>query len=100
MSFIEKHKNQILKLCKDHEVRSLYSFGSVNSRRFKNESDIDLLVDFKTEDPLEYSDHYFEFKFELEKILNREIDLLESKALKNPYLKESIDQTKELIYEQ
>ena len=34
----------------------------------------------------------------LEDLFNRKIDLLEEKALKNPYLKKSIDTSKELIY--
>jgi predicted nucleotidyltransferase len=57
-----------------------------------------MVVDFKIDDPLEYSDNYFDLKFELEKILNRQIDLLESKAIRNPFLKENIDKTKVLIY--
>jgi predicted nucleotidyltransferase len=57
-----------------------------------------MVVDFKIEDPLEYADNYFDLKFELEKILNRQIDLLESKAIRNPFLKENIDKTKVLVY--
>jgi uncharacterized protein len=98
MGFIETHKNQIQRLCENHKVRTLYAFGSVNSKNFSKKSDVDLVVDFKIEDPIEYTDNYFDLKFELEKILNRQVDLLESKAIKNPYLKESIDRTKILVY--
>ncbi|MCB0539430.1 MAG: nucleotidyltransferase domain-containing protein [Cyclobacteriaceae bacterium] len=98
MELIETYKNQIQKLCENHNVKTLYSFGSVNTPRFTKESDIDLLVDFKSEDPIEYTDNYFDLKFELEKIFNRQIDLLENKAIKNPYIKESIDKTKVLVY--
>jgi predicted nucleotidyltransferase len=98
MNFIGKYNNQIQSLCETLKVKTLYSFGSVNTSRFKEESDIDLIVDFKTDDPIEYSDNYFELKFELEKLLKRQIDLLESKAIKNPFLKENIDKTKVLIY--
>lgn len=55
------------------------------------------MVDFDISDPLEYSDNYFDLKFELEKILNRSIDLLENKAIKNPFLRENIDKSKKLI---
>ncbi|MFN8842168.1 MAG: nucleotidyltransferase family protein, partial [Chryseotalea sp.] len=55
MLLIEKHKKQIEELCKTHNVKKLYTFGSVNTDKFTLESDIDLLVDFKTGDPLEYS---------------------------------------------
>ncbi|MCZ8021130.1 MAG: nucleotidyltransferase domain-containing protein [Cyclobacteriaceae bacterium] len=98
MLLIEKHKKQIEELCKKHNVKKLYTFGSVNTDKFTLESDIDLLVDFKTEDPLEYSDNYFDLKFKLEDIFNRKIDLLELKSLHNPFLKKTIDNTKILVY--
>lgn len=98
MGFIETHKNQIQKLCKNHKVNTLYAFGSVNTKKFSTESDVDLVVDFKIDDPIEYTDHYFDLKFELEKIFGRQVDLLESKAIRNPYLKENIDKTKVLVY--
>lgn len=86
------------KLCKNHKVKTLYSFGSVNTTRFSAESDVDLMVEFDTDDPIEYTDNYFDLKFELEKMLNRSIDLLENKAIKNPFLRERIDKSKVLIY--
>ena len=100
MGLIETYKEQILRLCENYKVKSLYSFGSVNSKTFTLNSDVDLMVDFNTTDPLEYTENYFELKFALEKILNRSIDLLESKAIKNPFLRESIDKSKVLIYGQ
>lgn len=98
MGLIETYKAQIQKLCPNYGVKSLYSFGSVNTARFTNESDIDFVVEFETNDPLEYTENYFDLKFELEKIFNRSIDLLENKAVKNPYLKLNIDKSKILIY--
>jgi predicted nucleotidyltransferase len=98
MNFIDNYKNQIRLLCDTLKVKTLYSFGSVNTAKFREESDVDLIVDFKIDDPIEYTDNYFELKFQLEKIFKRQIDLLESKAIKNPFLKESIDRTKVLIY--
>ena len=100
MGLIEKYKEQIQRLCKNHKVKSLYSFGSVNTHHFSKESDVDLMVDFETNDPFEYSDSYFDLKFELEKIFRRSIDLLENKAIKNPFLRENIDKSKVLIYGQ
>jgi uncharacterized protein len=98
MSVLETYKHQIQRLYEHHKVKTLYAFGSVIATKFTPDSDIDLLVDFKTDDPLDYSDNYFNLKFELEKIFHRPIDLLESKAIRNPYLKESIDKTKVLVY--
>ena len=100
MGLIETHKDQINRLCKNNKVKTLYSFGSVNKISFTQESDIDLMVDFDTNDPLEYADRYFDLKFELERILNRSIDLLENKSIRNPFLRANIDKSKILIYGQ
>jgi len=100
MGLVETYKDQIQKLCKNYKVKTLYSFGSVNTNRFTKDSEVDLMVDFETHDPIKYTDNYFNPKFELEKILNRSIDLLESKAIMNPFLRENIDKSKILIYGQ
>lgn len=47
---------------------------------------------------LDYSDNYFDLKFSLEKILERPIDLVEEKAIKNPYFRNALDRTKRQIY--
>lgn len=98
MKELNSHIDQIKKLCSSNNVKFLFAFGSVTTDQFNADSDIDLLVDFKDKDPLNYSDHYFKLKFELEKILKRPIDLLESKALKNPYLREQIEKNKVQLY--
>lgn len=98
MKVISDHIGQIKNLCDQHSVKSLFAFGSVTNDRFKEDSDIDLVVDIDAADPLEYSDHYFALKFQLEQILQREIDLLELKAIRNPFLKQEIDRTKILVY--
>jgi len=98
MKVISDHIGQIKNLCAQHSVRSLFAFGSVTNDSFNADSDIDLLVDIEAQDPFDYTDHYFELKFELEQILQREIDLLEQKAIRNPFLKQEIDRTKVLVY--
>jgi predicted nucleotidyltransferase len=79
-------------------VKSLHAFGSVLNENFNEKSDIDLVVDFLPIDVLEYGDNYFELKFSLETILKRSIDLLEEKAIKNPYFKQSVISQMQLIY--
>jgi predicted nucleotidyltransferase len=95
---LQQHIEQIKKLCSEHDVRSLFAFGSVVSDKLNADSDIDLIVDIESKDPLDYSDNYFALKFQLEYLLNRDVDLLEAKALKNPFLKKQIDDTKVLVY--
>jgi hypothetical protein len=68
MKFPEASNDEIKKLCIKYSVKSLYAFGSVNSSRFNDSSDIDLLVDLNTADPFEYTENYFELKFALENL--------------------------------
>ena len=98
MKEIDLNIEQIKKLCLKNRVKSLFVFGSVLTDRFNVDSDIELIVDIDEKDPISYSDYYFNLKVQLESLFKRQIDLLESKSLKNPYLKEQIDKTKVLIY--
>lgn len=98
MNNINIYNNDIAKLCKVHKVKTLYAFGSVVTNKFNDSSDIDLIVTFQPIDTLDYADNYFDFKFSLEDILKRPIDLLEENAIKNPYLLETVNQYRQLIY--
>jgi len=98
MNIVEKNIDRLIKLCKKYKVLKLYAFGSVNTEKFTKESDIDLLVTFDNVDLQNYADNYFEFKFSLEDLFKRDIDLLEEKAVKNPFLLNSIETSKQLIY--
>jgi uncharacterized protein len=98
MEAFGQYKGIIKNLCSVYHVDKLYVFGSVLTSRFNESSDIDFIVRFKDIELLKYSDNYYDFKFSLEDLLKRPVDLLEEQALKNPYLKQSIDETKELIY--
>lgn len=95
---LQKYQAAIAKLCKAHKVKSLYAFGSVLSDNFNAESDIDLIVDFANMDVEDYADNYFDFKFSLQELFKRPIDLLEEKAIKNPYFRESANQKCQLVY--
>jgi len=100
MNRFKIHASDIARLCKIHRVKSLYVFGSVLKDNFNNESDIDLIVDFENMDVEDYADNYFDFKFALQDILNRPVDLLEEKAIKNPYFRKSVNHQRQLLYGQ
>ncbi len=97
--YLDSYIGEINKLCENHKVRQLFAFGSVLNTEFTKDSDVDLVVDFNTLDPIEYAENYFGLKFALEDLLNRQIDLLEQKALRNKYLTISINKSKKLLYE-
>ncbi len=96
--FLDKYTNEISTLCLQNKVKSLYVFGSVLTERFSEKSDIDLVVDIDSNDPFDYADSYFNLKFALQDLFRRPIDLLENKAIKNPYIRKNIDGSKSLIY--
>jgi predicted nucleotidyltransferase len=98
MNIIDQNIEIIRDLCTRHKVARLFVFGSVLTNRLKKNSDIDLIVDFRDIDVYDYADNYFDLKFSLENLFNRSVDLLEDKAISNPYLRQSIDSTKQLIY--
>lgn len=98
MKLIDKNIDKIRDLCRKHYVYKLFVFGSVLSKKFNSKSDIDFIVDFIGIDIYNYADNYFDLKDSLEQLFNREVDLLEDKAIKNPFLRQSIDSSKQLIY--
>jgi predicted nucleotidyltransferase len=87
MLSIEKYAAQINRLCESHRVKHLYLFGSALTDRYTSKSDIDLIVDFEPIDLSSYAE-----------VFQKSIDLLEEKAIKNPYFLESINLNKTLIY--
>lgn len=98
MSIVDRNIDEIKALCNVHKVAKLFVFGSVLTDKYKRSSDIDFLVAFSDIDLYEYADNYFSLKNSLESLLKRQVDLLEDKAIKNPFLRESIDSSKQLIY--
>jgi predicted nucleotidyltransferase len=79
-------------------VGKLYVFGSVLTDKFEIDSDVDFVVDFNGVDLFDYADNYFDLKNSLEDLFKRQKDLLEENAINNPYLRQSIDSSKQLIY--
>lgn len=99
MKRLDKHISAIDTLCIQYKVKTLYVFGSVLNEHFSSKSDIDLVVEFDSNLPVEdYVDNYFNFKFSLKDILKRPVDLLEEQAIKNPYFKQQVDREKQLLY--
>jgi predicted nucleotidyltransferase len=73
------------KLYKDFAVTKIGIFGSFSNDTYKEDSDIDLLVEF--EKPIGWK--FFSLEIYLEKVLGRKIDLVTNNALKEQ-LKDNI----------
>jgi uncharacterized protein len=96
---IDKKRNEIVDLCRRYRVRALELFGSAVNNRFDPlTSDIDFLVDYKALPPKEHAACYFGLLFSLQDLLEREIDLVELSAVRNPYSLKSIAPDRVLLY--
>jgi predicted nucleotidyltransferase len=95
---IESHSQAIIELCRKHGVKEFYVFGSVLRKDFTATSDVDFLVEFDWSDETNLSGRFFGLKSELEELLGRVVDLVCYSAIRNPYFKEEVDETKRAIY--
>jgi len=75
--------------CEQFGVERLRLFGSALSDRFDSErSDIDFLVDFRPDNDALFA-NYFDLKAELERIVGRDVDLVDASVVRNPFFKAS-----------
>jgi uncharacterized protein len=96
---VKDRLNDIVSLCENNGVKSLYIFGSANTNKFDENSDIDFLIDFNENLSIEeYTENYFKLHYELKELLNRKIDLVTQNSLSNPFFIKSVEQNKSLLY--
>lgn len=96
---IKNQLNAIKDLCRQYKVKSLYSFGSVNTSTFSEKSDIDLLIDFEPDISIEdYTDNFFFLREKFSNLFKRDIDLVTRRSLSNPFFIQDVEQSKLLIY--
>jgi predicted nucleotidyltransferase len=93
--FLQIHSTAIAQLCLNRGIERLYAFGSVVGDGFTDQSDVDFLVKFNND---QSGDDYFTLLDELKKLLNKDVDLLTTGQLTNPYFIAQLNNTKVLIY--
>ncbi|TAK30442.1 MAG: hypothetical protein EPO21_19260 [Chloroflexota bacterium] len=99
ISDIELHRGELEALCRRFGVRRLDLFGSAVTGRFQAEtSDLDFLVEFMPLTGPGHADRYFGLLEGLEALFGRPVDLVVSSAINNPYFRQSVDETKTLLY--
>ena len=96
--FIDKKRAEVERLCMIYDVKTMYFFGSVCSNHFHEKSDVDILISFKDISVEQYTNNYFALHGELKKLFQRKIDLVTEASISNPFLRESIEETRELLY--
>jgi hypothetical protein len=100
MNLITRNIDEISRICKEHQVEQLFIFGSIKTDKFNDDSDIDILIQFGPNIvPTEYFENYMDFKEKMESVLNREVDIVEYQAVRNPIFRKILDREKILVYE-
>jgi predicted nucleotidyltransferase len=83
--------------CLENRIRELSIFGSAVREDFGPQSDVDVLVEFQPDADLSLMD-VLELQEELKSLFGREVDLIEKRALRNPFRRYAILKSKETIY--
>lgn len=102
VAIIEQEKTALIELCQRYGVERLYVFGSAVSGHFDDRrSDLDFLVNFVDREPTgEYADRYLGLAESLEQLFNRAVDLVTEQSIRNPYFRQEVESTRQLLYEQ
>lgn len=99
-NLIRENAEQLRAIARRRRVRRLAVFGSALTDQFDvARSDIDVVVEFDELAPGERADAYFSLLEDLESIFGRRVDLVERAALRNPFVRESVEATQVVIYD-
>jgi predicted nucleotidyltransferase len=97
---IAEKKDQLVALCRRFGVARLEVFGSA-ARGVDFDpatSDADFLVEFRPDSEISPLRQYFGFAEALEELLGRPVDLVQPRAIKNPFLLAGINRSREVLY--
>ncbi len=96
---IEDNRDELNQLCQRFKVHRLELFGSAADGSFDlASSDLDFLVEFLELQTGEHFDAYFGLLEALRDLFQRKIDLVETKAMRNPYLIRRVNESRTSIY--
>ena len=97
---VEERADELRRLCLTHGVRRLDLFGSASTGLYDgDESDLDFLVEFQPAALGTYADAYFGLLEALGRLFGRPVDLVVESAIKNPYFRRSVEQTRTPVLE-
>ena len=98
MTYIEIPKNKIEEFCKRNHIRNLSFFGSVLSKDFRPDSDVDVLVEFEVGARVGLI-RMAGMEIELSKIVGRKADLRTPADLSR-YFRDDVLKSVEIQYAQ
>jgi predicted nucleotidyltransferase len=88
---------QIEAFCRKWKIREFAFFGSVLRDDFRPDSDVDVLVEFdSTARHTLYE--IVDMQSELRQLFGRDVDIVEKRAVKNPFVRQHILRSNEVVY--
>ena len=96
---VEQHRDEIIALCKENNIKGFWLFGSAATGDWDAErSDLDFLFDIGEYDRTA-GKRWIALALGLERIFGEEFDLVSRPAIRRPDFRESVDRTAVAIYE-
>lgn len=95
MELLRQHQSELLELCRKYDVLRFNVFGSAARGDFDEiQRDLDFIVEFKNLTVDNAADRYLGLMIDLEDLFGRRVDLVSYPAIRNPYFKQVVDQTR------
>lgn len=94
---IQLEHDKIAAFCRKWKVTEFSLFGSVLRDDFRPDSDVDVLVTFAADAPWSAFE-IVDMENELRAMFGREVDLMEKRAIQNPFRRHEILTTRQVIY--
>jgi uncharacterized protein len=100
LRMIEDRMVVLISLCVRYRVLRLEVFGSAaRDETFDTvASDLDFLVEFQDLAEGQHADAYFGLLEELQDLFQRPVDLVMTRAIKNPYFLQAIEGDRKVLY--
>ena len=96
---IQQHRSHVTELCRKYDVSRLDLIGSATRKDFDPQrSDLDFVVEFNDFTVSNAADRYLGLLVDLEDLFKRKIDLVSYRAIRNPYFKRVVDDTRVMLY--
>ena len=96
---IEKNRGSLERLCRLYGVKRLDLFGSATRSDFDpNRSDLDFLVEFEDFGVDNAADRFLGLFVDLEDLFKRRVDLVSARAIRNPFFRQAVEQTRVELY--
>lgn len=96
---VAERASELEQLCVHYRVQRLDLFGSAITGNYgKGESDLDFLVEFQSLPSGAYADAYFGLLEDLELLFGVPIDLIVDSAIRNPFFRQRVEETRTQLY--